>query len=299
MKKFIIHIVKILITLLIVSVVLDFTYTAVYENSTPRTKFQYLRSLENTKVDYVFLGSSRVENGIDPLMIEKKTGKSCVNLGYQGSKIGDIYTVLQLLKSYNISSDTVFIQIDYIFENKGHSINLPYEMAPFVKGSQITKDYWIDYLGEDPSTYYVPFIRYCENETKIGFREIFANVIEKKTNVIRFAGYSPLQGTENQKNTHRSLPSAISGNNPFYDKIKRYGINNNIEIVFFCAPFCEHTKNLEYVKKLKTKIPNLYDFSNAIKEDSMFVNCFHLNYAGARKFTEIFAETVIKKNNRK
>lgn len=301
MKKFIIQIVGILSIILILLLVFDSAYTTVYKNANPRTKFQYLRSLKNTKVDYIFLGSSRVEDGIDPLLIEKLTNKSCINLGFQASKFGDIYTVLQLLESYNVSFDTVFIQVDYIFDIKGHSINLPYEMTPFIKDSQLTKDYLINYIGEDPSAYYIPFIRYCRSDQKIGFRDVFANLIGKKTTVVESKGYSPLRVNDNggKHNNHFSLPASIAGYSPYYEKIKKYGTANNIKIVFFCAPFCKHTKNLDYIKKLKTKIPDLYDFSKAIKEDSMFANCFHLNEMGASKFTDIFVESVLKKNYKK
>ena len=300
MRKFIIQIVGILTIILILLLVFDFTYTTVYKNANPRTKFQYLRSLKNTKVNYIFLGSSRVENGIDPFIIENKTKKKCVNLGYEAAKLGDIYTVLQLLKWYNIASDTIFIQVDYIFDIKGHSINLPYEIAPFIKDNQITKDYLIDYIGEDPSVYYVPFIRYCGSDQKIGFRDVFANLIKKKTNVVESKGYSPLRVQVNggKHNSHFSLPTDIASYSPYYEKIKKYGTTNHLKIIFFCAPFCRHTKNLDYVAKLKTKIPDLYDFSTVIQEDSLFVNCFHLNEIGARKFTEILVEEIINNKNK-
>lgn len=297
MKKFIIHTIGILITFLIVSTLLDFTYTTVYENSIPRTKFQYLRSLKNTKVDYIFLGSSRVENGIDPFIIISKTQKKCINLGYEAAKLGDIYTVLQLLKSYSIATDTVFIQVDYIFDIKGKSINLPYEMTPFIRDNKVTKDYLLDYVGKDPSVYYVPFTRYLRSDQKIGFREFLANLVGSKTAVAEQKGYSPLAGQANESinKNHYSLPASIASHSLYYEKIKKFGTENNIKIVFFCAPFCRHVKNLDYVKKLKTKIPDLYDFSTAIQEDSLFVNCFHLNELGATEFTEIFAEKLFKK----
>ncbi len=300
MKKFIIQILGILFIILILLLVFDFTYTTIYENSLPRTKFQYLRSLKNTKVNYIFLGSSRVENGIDPFIIENKTQKKGVNLGYEAAKMGDIYTLLQLLKGYNIASDTVFIQVDYIFDIKGHSINLPYEMTPFINDNPITKNYLIDYIGNDPSMYYVPFIRYCGSDQKIGFRAVFTNLIGKKTSVVENKGYSPLLAKDNNSkhNNHFSLPASIASYNPYYEKIKKYGRANDIKIIFFCAPICKHTKNLDYVKKLKTKIPDLYDFSNAIQEDSMFVNCFHLNEKGASKFTEILVEKIINNKNK-
>jgi len=145
MRKFAIQIIGILSISLILLLVFDFTYTTIYENANPRTKFQYLRSLKNTKVNYVFLGSSRVENGIDPIIIEKYTHKKAVNLGYQASKLGDIFSVLQLLKTYGITSDTMWVKIDYGVRTTGHSINLPYEMTPFIRDNKVTKNYFLEY----------------------------------------------------------------------------------------------------------------------------------------------------------
>ena len=103
MKKFITRIIVVLFTILIVSLAFDFAYTYIYKNSNPRSKFQYLRSLKNTKINYIFLGSSRVDNGIVPSIIENKSNKTSLNLGFQYSLIGDIYYSLKLLKEYNIT----------------------------------------------------------------------------------------------------------------------------------------------------------------------------------------------------
>ena len=116
MRKFVIQIIGILSISLILLLVFDFTYTTIYENANPRTKFQYLRSLKNTKVNYVFLGSSRVENGIDPFIVENRTQKKCINLGYEAAKLGDneytstyyqkaaIHYELTTIASYSITS---------------------------------------------------------------------------------------------------------------------------------------------------------------------------------------------------
>lgn len=294
MRKFVTRIIGILITILVVAVALDYAYTSVYENSRPRTKFQYLRSLKNTKINYIFLGSSRVENGIVPSVIEDKTKKSCVNLGFQASKMGDIYSVLKLLKEYNISSDSIFIQVDYIFNIGGHSNILPYEMSPFIRDNRETKEYLLNFVGENKSNYYVPFYRYCTQDAKIGIREVIANLINKKTSVATNKGFSPLQGIENQKAEHRLLPASIAKKNVYFDKIKEYCEKNDLKVVFFCAPFCKHTRHIDFIVKLKNKIPELNDFSKSIEEDELFVNCYHLNEAGAIKFTDIFTEKVFK-----
>lgn len=294
MKKFLIHISGIVFVFFLLLFALDFLYTSTYNEANPRTKYQYLKSLQNSKINYIFLGSSRVDNGIIPQVIESATHKKTVNFGFQGAKIGDIYTVLKLLQSYHITSDTIFIQLDYNFNEKGHSINLPYEMTPFLNDNEITKEYLIDYIGKT-SLYYFPFIRYCQNDAKIGFRELFANLIHKKTKVVSTKGYSVLKGEENKNELHRSLPEFIVSRNQYYEKIKKWGIEKKLNIVFFCAPFCKQTRNLDYVNKLKQKIPDLYDFSNAIGNDKMFVNCYHLNDNGAQYFSKVIVKKILKK----
>lgn len=300
MKKFVIFIVSIFFCLLGVLIILDLAFTAVYSNAVPRSKFQYMRSLRGEKFAYVILGSSRVNSGIVPSVIKSKTNRTALNLGFQYSHLGDVYSVLQLVEKYKIVSDTVFIQVDYMFnEETGFSNNLPYEITPFFWDNQVIRDYLVDYVKVDKMIYYIPFLRYCNNETKIGIREVFANLISLKNKEVFYEGYNPLDGVELLSNNHRELPNSISTSNVFFQKIKKFGLEHNIKIVFFCAPFCRHTKNLEYIEKLRGKIPNLYDFSSSIKEDSLFVNCFHLNDKGARKFTEIFIEAVNIKKNKK
>ena len=42
----------------------------------------------------------------------------------------------------------------------------------------------------------------------------------------------------------------------------------------------------QHLKKLKKKIPGLYDFSKSIDNDDLFQNCSHLNEEGAKVFTK-------------
>lgn len=292
MKKFSTYIVVGTLIILAVMSVLDLVYTKIYETSYPRSKFQYLRSLKNKKVDYIFIGSSRVENGIVPSVIYKKTGKNAVNLGFQAAKLGDIYTVLQLIKQYNIHSDKILIQVDYIYNMEGgHSNMFQYEMIPFIRENAITKKY-SDIYSENPvANYYIPFYRYCNNDLKLGFREVFANVIDKKTNIIPNRGYGAKYG--NSTKMKGALPDTILDNNTIMDSIQSYVKQNSIKVVFYCAPFCKSNQNKDFMTKLKSKIPGFLDFSSVIDDDGMFLNCNHLNDRGARQFTEIFAEEVL------
>lgn len=292
MKKFSVYIVGGLLVILLMLSALDMVYTKIYETSYPRSKFQYLRSLKNKKPDYIFIGSSRVENGIVPSVIHNKTGKAAVNLGFQAAKLVDIFTLLKLIKAYNIHYETIFIQVDYIYNLvEGHSNIFQYEMIPFIRENSILKGY-LDQFSENPlATYYIPFYRYCNNDLKLGFREVFANAVHKKTNVIENKGYIGFFG--NEKVLNGALPNEILDKNQVLDQIVSFSKKNNMTVVFYCAPFCQNNKNKDFTSKLKKKIPGFLDFSGALNEDSLFLNCNHLNDSGARRFTEIFTNEVL------
>ena len=271
--------------------VLDLAFTNVYKNSYPRTKFQYVRSLKNQKKDFIFIGSSRVENGIVPSVLYQKTKKNAVNLGFQAARLADIYTILQLIKSYNIQYETIFIQVDYNFNMGGHSTIFQSQMMPFIRENSITKQYNDCYAESPWANYYVPFYRYCNNDLKIGFREIFSNLVNKKTNSITNQGYGALHGNSNK--LMGSLPSNCLGDNSTFDSIQSFVKQNKMKVKFYCAPFCNNIENKNYISKLKARIPGFIDFSKAITDDKMFVNCNHLNDSGAKLFTAIFAEQVL------
>lgn len=294
MKKFIKNILLLISVVIFLMIVLDYSYTKIYEESKPRTKFQYLKSLKNKKIEYVFLGSSRVENAIIPKIIKDRTGKEAVNLGFQASKLQDVFTILKLVKELNIENETVFIQIDYIFNiNSGSSNILEYEMIPFIRENEIIKSHLKKQSkGSFLFNYYVPFYRYCRNDLKLGFREVFLNLMNKKSNLIETKGYIPLRGYSAIHNG--SLPAEIVDKNKIFDSITKFCSKNKIKVVFYCTPFCKHTKNLEFIQKLKYKVPSLNDFSNVILQDEKFQNCSHLNNDGAEVFTEIFVKKLLQ-----
>ena len=181
MRRFVKYLGFIFFTILMILLFLDYSYTKVYENSYPRTKFQYFRSLKNKKINYIFLGSSRTESTIVTDVIEEQTGKSAVNLGFQASKLGDLYTMLKLIKKYNIQSEKIFIQVDYIFNiEKGFSNVLGYEILPFINENQAILNHC--QLNDSVNLWcnkYVPFYRYSITSQKIGLREITMNLLRK------------------------------------------------------------------------------------------------------------------------
>jgi hypothetical protein len=295
MKRFVKYIFGFLLATLLGMTLLDFGYTYVYNHSAPRTKVQMLKQAANTKIDYVFLGSSRVDNDIVPEIIEQKTGKKAMNLGFQASKLEDIYTVLKLLKEYNILSEKVFIQIDYNYNIDGRSIQLPYEVVPFIRDNAATKAYF-ESSPDFAELYYIPFYRYCAFDHKVGLREMLFTVAGKKTSVMKNHGYSALFGSA--MDSTYALPEKIRKHNQTFDDIRKYCVNNHINAVFYCAPFWKESKNLDYISALQKKIPELKDYSLVITNSSMFQNNAHLNDKGARYFTSILAAKLLQETKK-
>jgi hypothetical protein len=292
MKTFVKYIFKIVLMLAVSAYVLDFFYTTIFEESIPRTKFQNLRALKNQSIDYVFLGSSRVENGISPEVIKNKTGKKAVNLGFQASKLSDVYMIFQLLDFYNIKFKKVFIQVDYIFNMENESSNiLSYEILPFINENLIVSNHC---KFNDSDNYWfnknIPFYRYSRTSQKLGVREVLSNVIKKKSNSFENNGYAPLHG--HFKNENFVWPNTIALKNKFYDSIVNYKTKTKKEVVFFIAPYRILNNDFSFVPKLGTKIPDLNNFSNELPHNRYFQNNNHLNHDGAVAFTNILIENL-------
>lgn len=290
MKYFVKHILKIAVMLAVCAYALDLFYTHVYKESLPRTKFQSLRTLKNQSVDYVFLGSSRVENGISPEIIESKTGKKAINLGFQASKLSDVNFVLQLLDEYHISYKKVFIQVDYIFNlEKGYSNVLSYEILPFINENQLIANH--SQLNDQANFWrnkYIPFYRYSITSQKNGMREIIMNLLKKQTKISVNKGFDPLQGSFSGGNY--TLPEKIANKNKYYDLILDYTLKNKKDVTFFIAPFRISNNNFSFVEKLEKKVVGLKNFSNALPDNKYFQNNSHLNNDGATAFTNILIE---------
>jgi hypothetical protein len=292
MKQFLLFTGKIILVFLLVAILLDFLYTNIYEAASPRKKFQYFRTFNKHTLDYVFLGSSRVENSIIISEIEKRTGKKALNLGFQAAKLQDIYILLQLIKAYEIHAKKVFIQVDYIFNIEGGYSNvLQYEIMPYVRDNTVTKSYLDKNFDYPKLLYYFPFFRYSDFDSKIGFRELVMSIFAKNTTIQNTKGFIGLEGE--LKDSDCGLPSSINERNVYFDKINNFANNNNIEIVYYCSPMSLRTKNKDYIDKLKVKIPKLYDFSNVIIDDHLFIDCTHLNEKGAYSFTQYFIDNLL------
>ena len=194
MKQFLLYVFKIIIVTVIIMYIFDAFYSYTFKNSFPRNKVHKILQLDNKHYDLAFLGSSRTENHVDCELVEKLTGKSCVNMGISGATLGDMLILLSLAETNKIKFDSVVIQIDYNFFNSGLSNTFKANLVPFINNPLIKKE-----LNRDNDNFYysyIPFYRYMKYDKIVGFREFYATLSNKKPKKeIRF-GYKTKRGID-------------------------------------------------------------------------------------------------------
>jgi len=282
MKQFFKCVVGVFIFVMVTLVVLDFVYTKIYENKVVSNKVKYLMSLKNSHFDAVFFGSSRVDNHIVTSEFKKK-GFSIVNGGIQGVSLKDNLLFLKILTNNNVTFDRLFVQLDHVY-NKSELSHTSYtELLPYFR-DPLVKDFFKEEFNDFNRYYYIPFYRYAVNDYRIGFRGVIANLLsDKRVNGV-FNDYNPLYGSFKMSTCH--LPSKLSENPTAFNKIKSFCTENNMEVVYFTAPFCTKLKPSPFTNLLAKQIPNYKDYSTLYKDDLLFQNCSHLNNSGAVNFTQ-------------
>lgn len=292
MRKFLVHIGAFAFAALVLLWVLDLAYTTVYKTSTPRTKFQLLRSVAGKEFDYLFLGSSRVDNFIIPRQIERQTGRSSINLGFQSSRPVDIYHMQRILSAYEIRAPKTFVQLDYYYNSTDRSRMMEFEMMPFIRENDAVRNNYA-YRDDFKMLYYAPFLRYCLFDHKIGFREIVQNMLGRKTSLAKNMGYNPL--TRTMAHVNESCPLVIVDHQPMIDSIRTEAVRQNSELTFFASPLHPDVRNRNFVKALSKKVGGLSDYTDFLTDPTDFANATHVNDKGARKLTSHFIETGFKK----
>ncbi|WP_298952457.1 hypothetical protein [uncultured Nonlabens sp.] len=288
MKIFFKYIYGLLLVLIIGVFILDTVYTAAFHTGFARNKTQYAVQLKESHIDYIFLGSSRVENHIDCELITELTGKSCLNLGLQGSRVNDSASLLQILKDNDISYKKVFYQLDYSVNSDGFSPAFLSSLMPFVNDDNV-KINLLSKLELTKSTK-LPFLQYATNDKIVGFREVILQYYGKPSRQDLTNGYDGRDGIG--VDIKGELPSSIKENNSGILWMQELEPKN---LVFFTAPYCKEAINRDLmIKDLKDKYPSVTSFINIFDDKEMyFADCGYLNNKGAKSFTRILTQDLL------
>ena len=287
MRKFITLVVKILLTILVLLVVLDWGYTTVYLKNSDRGKIQHIFNSKARKYDVVILGSSRANNHFVPELFEKK-GMKTFNYGMSGAHLFEASLMLKLMAERNYKIKTVILEADLGLCNDKLADGIASKFLPYIHNSETIKNHFSG-LNNFNELYYIPFYRYVDYDAIIGFREMFFNAINRKTSHLENQGYYPLLNEKpgNMKNDIRALKPI---RNKYYEEIKQICKQNNYNLITVMTPMCSNVKGLDYFEKANQIYPEIHNLENVVKGDQYFSSCGHMNDTGARMFTAVVVE---------
>lgn len=291
MQKFIIVVAKILITILILLVVLDWTYTTVYLQSRNRGKVENVFNSKARNYDVLILGSSRANNHFVPELFEKKRLKT-FNYGMSGAHLFEASLMLKLMAERNYKIKTVLLEADLSLSNEKESDMIAAKFLPYIHHSETIKKHFLQHENFN-SLYHIPFYRYINFDALIGFREMYNTLSSKPTTILDNQGYHPLgQKPGNMKNNIRALKPI---RNKYYEEIKQICKQNHYHLITVMTPMCSNVKGLDYFEKANKIYPEIHNLENVVQGDQYFSSCGHLNDTGARIFTTIIIKRFFDK----
>jgi hypothetical protein len=281
MKKFIGFAAKVLILILLLLALLDVLYTVVYLQASNRGKIDYVYNSNPRNYDVVILGSSRANNHFVTQLFEQK-GLKAFNYGMSGGHLFEASLLLKLMIERKYKIKNVIIETDLNLSNEKRAEGIASKFLPYIHSSKLIENH---FSQEDDFSelFYIPFYRYITFDAQIGFREMFFNLIHKKTSHLQNLGYAALKGNNGKmKNDLRALKPI---ENKYYEEIKQICADNKINLIAVMTPMCSNTKGLDYFKKANKIYPEIHNYENIVDNDKYFSSCGHMNNEGARLFT--------------
>lgn len=227
------------------------------------------------------MGSSRANNHFVTKMFTDK-GLKTFNFGMQGSKLFESDLILKLLLEKKNKIKNVIIDVDVTLKSENKSERTFLMFLPYFDDYHVIRRHFEE-LEDFNSFYYIPFYRYLKFDSKIGFREMFSSVLNKKSNEIGNGRYYPLP--ENKGKLNAEILDFQPQRNKYYEEIKKICKVNNINLIAIMTPMCEKAVVNDYFKKVNMLYPEIYDYENKIIEDKYFSTFEHMNDMGAKAFT--------------
>jgi len=290
MKKFVVFIGKLLLITVLSAVLLDMAYTAVFLKSTQRNKIQHILTAKDKNFDVLFMGSSRTQNHMVAKVFNDK-GIKAFNFGMSGSKLDETALLLKLLLEKKYTIKNIILDVDLNLNSNAYSEGVRAMYMPYLHSSETIRQHY-QKLPDYNKLYYIPFYRYIENDAKIGFREMFFSLVNKKSNALYNDGFFALR--HNGKNMSYDLSDYRPKRNLAYEEIKSLCQKNNINLIAIATPMCQGSDSDAYFNAIQSIYPEVYNYEDQVTEDQYFSSCGHMNEKGATLFTKIILNDFIQ-----
>lgn len=292
MKQFLGFTIKTIIIIIVLAVVLDYSYTSVYLQSNNRDKIEYVYNSKARNYDVVILGSSRANNHFVTEMFEQQ-GLKTFNYGMSGGHLFEADLMLKLMLERNYKIKNVILETDLNLSSEKRSETVAAKFLPYIHDSKIIKKHF-ENEADFKELYYLPFYRYINYDALIGFREFYKTLSQQATSALDKGGFHALGNKKgNMKNNIVNLKPLP--HNKYYEEIKSICKANNINFIAVMTPMCENVVGMNYFEKVQKAYPEIHNYENAVIENKYFSSCGHMNNTGARIFTARIINDFFKK----
>jgi hypothetical protein len=282
MRKLLLNIISLLLTISLLAFVLEFVLTTTYKrakNSRLKTAIA-IQISEKDSLDYALFGSSRSMRHVNPILIEAETNLKGYNFGCISCQPFEIkLLVFETLKRIHL--DRIFIQVDYSYNEHKPNKTAKVSWYPFLK----EKDIYSEFSKFEKDAFYlknIPLYRYLKFDSKIGFRQALLSVLKKPC----FKDdYGYVNSTVSNIDLEKFNYYLKDFENPQLKEIIAFCKKKRTDVYFYTSPIYSEYPNHIVLKKY---LPNYTDFSMTISQRSFFNDALHLNKLGDSIFTKLF-----------
>lgn len=255
-------------------------------------------------VDIVFLGNSHIECDINDSIVSNS-----FNFARSNDYPEQIYCKIKLLKRINPKLDTIVMGYDNVIMEQDLTREFQGIFSPYYYDLYSIEDIYNIIKNSSfkfcVSHFYQPF-----NINKIG--QAIPSIWDKSTNIAHMKNLGRYEYLVRDKlNKHIELQKDKKPKLSSFDHLSKYYLkkiinfcrDNKMTIILLAAP--QHHKSKidtitykQYIQQNFSEIP-FYDLRNMPFPDSCFGDLNHLNYKGARIFSEYLEKEVLHKDNYK
>lgn len=264
-----------------------------------RNKFHWVCGLSGQSYDIAYVGSSRVEMTVDPVVIDHVLGTNSVNIGVSGGGAGDQYLLTTQLLRHN-SVRMVLYQIDYLTLADKFSypfkeyIWLSYDSDPAVKQAIIDHRGYARYLAWKA----VPFVKFMEFASQF---ELFPYADSGHYWVQRKGGQQRDAPIVSTKKDEFAVYAPNNLATQYVEKTIDLCRENQVKLILFQAPLRSSLGEVSQFPECTAAIQDLvndyhleyWDYSSLFHDQTdLFYDNHHLNSEGVRQFSKILSERI-------
>ena len=254
----------------------------------------------------VFLGNSHVAYAVSDFIV-----KNSINFARVAETTEFIYCKTKLLKQYNPQLDTIVIGYDNVicFQSADSAFDSSHNSPYFYDVHNIRDINSI--LKKSSYKHIESYISHPFSWIKLYLiKEAYLKPNVNAKDLRNLGGYAYVDKTIlNEIDINKSRNVDLKRGNKSFDTLSIYFLDetikfcqeNGITVIFLCPP--QHNKcrldNTYYKDYYQKKYSNIkfYDFKDMHLPDSCFFDINHLNYSGAKVFSEYLEKEVFHKNN--